>query len=267
MLQETKLTSKSKDPVTPGYVLVRHDRDKNKGGGLAFLVRNTLSFNTIDSINIPNTDKNTEALSISISGYDKELILHNLYLPPHSTCDTGYAPPLNNILTNSNHTIIAGDINAHHEHWFSKGNQDDRGRAFADAIDQSNFVVANENLDTRITTTHLSSPDITLASLNILPYIDWSTKIGLTSDHVPIIIKLKADFEETYTKDRIYVNFAKADWESYTEYTEEKFSNIPLQDNPLKAEKIFCKILNNADLFPKVESLKLSTTSLLMPHS
>ena len=106
--------------------------------------------------------------------------------------------------------------------------------------------MANENLDTRITPNHISSPDITLASLDLLPYVDWSTHISLTSDHIPIIIKLRAEFHETPTKDRVYVNFAKADWESYTEYTEEKFSQIPLQDNPLKAEKIFRKVLNNA---------------------
>ena len=145
MLQETKLTPSSKDPITPGYVLVRKDRERDKGGGLAFLVRNSLSFEPKDSINIPNSDKNTEILSINITGHDKVLTLHNLYIPPHSTCDGDYTPPLARILTNNNQTIIAGDINAHHEHWFSKGNKDNRGRAFADAIDQSNYGVANEN--------------------------------------------------------------------------------------------------------------------------
>ena len=97
------------------------------------------------------------------------LTLHDLYIPPHSTCDGDYTPPLARILTNNNQTIIAGDINAHHEHWFSKGNQDNRGRAFADAIDQSNFGVANEDQDTRITPNNISSPDVTLASSDILP--------------------------------------------------------------------------------------------------
>ena len=247
MLQETKLTSVSKNPTTPGYVLVRKDRGINKGGGLAFLVRNDLPFKEIkDSFNIPNNDKNTEVLSIAINCSDKDLILHNLYLPPQSTCDEGYTPPLANLLTNSENTILGGDVNAHHEHWFSKGSEDNRGRALADAIDASTYGVANENLDTRITPTNLSSPDITLASQDILPYIDWTTHVSMNSDHVPIIIKLRAEFHTTPTKDRIYVNFAKADWEGYKEYTEEKFSNIPLINDPLKAEKVFRKVLNNA---------------------
>ena len=246
MLQETKLTSKSKNPTTPGYTLVRQDRSRNKGGGLAFLIRNGISHKTIDSINLPNDDINTELLSIAITGNSKDLILHNLYIPPQSTCERDYTPPLAQLLTNSENTILGGDVNAHHEHWFSKGTEDNRGRALADAIDNSNYGVANENQDTRITPNNQSSPDITVASLDILPYIEWSTHVSLNSDHVPIIIKLKAEFHETPTKDRIYVNFAKADWEGYKDYTEEKFSNIPLQSNPLQGEKIFRKILNNA---------------------
>ena len=37
-LQETKLMPNQKDPNTANFTLVREDRDRSKGGGLAFLV-------------------------------------------------------------------------------------------------------------------------------------------------------------------------------------------------------------------------------------
>ena len=247
MIQETLLTSKSNLRPTPGYSVFRKDRDNNKlGGGLLFLIHKSISWEPINIINIPNGDKNTEVLSIAITGGTQDLLLHNIYIPPVSSCETNYSPPVANLLTNNSNTIVGGDFNAHHENWYSKGTEDNRGRMIADLIDNSNFGIANEHLDTRVTTNNISSPDITLATSDILPYIDWSTAYSLQSDHLPIIIKLKADLNFIPSKDRVYVNFAKADWEGFLNYTEEKFANIPLQENPLKGEKIFRRVVNNA---------------------
>ena len=247
MIQETLLTSKSNLRPTPGYSVFRKDRDNDKlGGGLLFLIHKSISWEPINIINIPNGDKNTEVLSIAITGGTQDLLLHNIYIPPVSSCETNYSPPVANLLTNNSNTIVGGDFNAHHENWYSKGTEDNRGRMIADLIDNSNFGIANEHLDTRVTTNNISSPDITLATSDILPYIDWSTAYSLQSDHLPIIIKLKADLNFIPSKDRVYVNFAKADWEGFLSYTEEKFANIPLQENPLKGEKIFRRVVNNA---------------------
>ena len=46
-LQETKLNSKSKDPFTADFTLVRKDRNKDKGGGLAFLIHKTIQFKVL----------------------------------------------------------------------------------------------------------------------------------------------------------------------------------------------------------------------------
>lgn len=247
ILQETKLTANSKTPATPGYSIIRQDREKNKGGGLAFLISNKLSIKTINNIKVPHGDTYTEILSIAITCANKDLIIHNVYIPPVSSC-SNYTLPIKDILAQSDNTIITGDFNAHHDQWHSKGSEDARGRLIAEAIDSSNFGTLNENSSTRVTPTCQSSPDISLASLDILPYIDWTVTSSLQSDHLPITIKIKADitYSRTKTKDKVFVNFNKADWNGFYNFVEDRFSNINPEENPLKGEKVFREIIKKA---------------------
>jgi endonuclease/exonuclease/phosphatase (EEP) superfamily protein YafD len=46
-IQETKLNTKSKAPSFPGFTLVRKDRLNKTGGGLATLVKDTITFTEI----------------------------------------------------------------------------------------------------------------------------------------------------------------------------------------------------------------------------
>ena len=48
-IQETKLTEKSKLSTNEMYTLVRKDRGKDKGGGLAFLVHKDVPFQLLPS--------------------------------------------------------------------------------------------------------------------------------------------------------------------------------------------------------------------------
>ena len=45
-IKETKLTNKTKPLKTPGWTAVRHDRHKNKGGGLLMLIKDTSASST-----------------------------------------------------------------------------------------------------------------------------------------------------------------------------------------------------------------------------
>ena len=246
MIQETLLTEKSRDISTPGYSFIRKDRGR-RGGGLAFLIKENIPFQIKDPSDIIKNDPHLEYQSISIKGKQEDLILKNIYIPPVSSCQTGYNPPLQELfLTNDNQVIIGGDFNAHHENWYSNGEEDNRGRTLADEINNTTLGILNENEDTRVTRANRSSPDITLATPAILPYITWKTETNLTSDHLPITISLKAQILKIKSEDKVYINFAKADWVGFKEYTEEKFSRLPTPTNSIKGEKAFRRILNNA---------------------
>ena len=130
-IQETKLTEKSKLSTNEMYTLVRKDRGKDKGGGLAFLVHKDVPFQLLPS---PPDDPHTEHLAIKVG----TLNIINLYIPPQSSCNTpDYSPSLTQFL-HGEETIIIGDLNAHDALWFS-ALADQRGSKFSDEIGAANF--------------------------------------------------------------------------------------------------------------------------------
>ena len=76
-IQETKLTEKSKPLKTPNYTLVRKDRGTDKGGGLAFLVHESVKFQVDQTPPILENDKHLESQTILIPGKTDNICLHS----------------------------------------------------------------------------------------------------------------------------------------------------------------------------------------------
>ena len=76
-IQETFLSSKSKDIKAPGYTVVRQDRARGKGGGLAFIVHDSVQFRLLDT-----ASDSLEHQMIAIRSGDSEIYLSNVYIPP-----------------------------------------------------------------------------------------------------------------------------------------------------------------------------------------
>lgn len=95
-----------------------------------------------------------------------------------------------------------------------------------------------------------SSPDITLASVEFLPCIDWCTKTALNSDHIPINITVHTTTTTTTGKEKStqksLSNYVKADWESFCNYVDLKISCVPLPQNVHWGEKTLREIINKA---------------------
>ena len=92
-LQETFLTAKSNLKCDPDFTLIRKDRMKNKGGGVAFLVHYSLQYRNLDCT---VSDEHTEAQGIAIKE-DEEVHLYNVYIPPVSSCSSGFRPQLDEL--------------------------------------------------------------------------------------------------------------------------------------------------------------------------
>ena len=246
-IQETKLTDKSKLPNINNYNMVRKDRGVNKGGGVAFLVHEDIPFQLEDTPNTLKSDQHTESITISIPGENKPLMIRNVYIPPTSSCSQDYTPPINNIFSGLNETsLILGDFNAHHELWYSEDSPDTRGRDIVDTFTNTNFGVINEDQPTRISNNSSTAPDISFASANLIPCTTWKAEHKMKSDHLPIIISLSADIKKTRAKNQTYVNFEKANWAGFKDYTEEIFANArPIGDIHV-AEKFFRKTIQKA---------------------
>ena len=238
VLQETKLNNKSKIPTIPNFTLIRKDRERDMGGGLAYYVHSSMDFTPgLEPVN----DNITESQSFRVGNIN----INNLYIPPVTSCPADYTPSLTPFLV-SRDSLVLGDINAHDNLWHSSI-QDPRGSILSDEISPSNLAVLNEDHPTRLPTNgQPTSPDVSLASLSLLPNIKWEVKKSLGSDHLPIIITISTSLKISKSIKRTYVNFKKADWEKFTSITEEKFSKEPAPTNIFDAEKTFRRIINKA---------------------
>ena len=170
-----------------------------------------------------------------------------MYIPPDSSCPNDFNPNITQLLP-TGEAIIMGDFNAHDALWNSSL-QDTRGGNFAEEINQSNYGVLNTEQHTRLPSNQdgqASSPDISLASSSLLPYTRWEVKTELSSDHLPIIITCTTSIQPQTSENRVFVNFKKADWQSFTESTEIEFAKLAPPLNIYKAEKCFRKIINDA---------------------
>ena len=209
-VQETKLQAKSNTPSFPQYTFLRKDRQNKTGGGLALLIHESVTFIPLPD---PPADPHLEYQGIQI----ENLKIVNIYIPPVSSCSTpNYTPDLSRFLPD-NDALVLGDLNAHDPLWDPHVNGDLRGSQISDSIDTSNFGVLNDGSATRIPTgdASISAPDLSLASLSILPYTEWTTQKTLGSDHLPILINLETNIKFTTSDNKTFTNFKKAKWSEF----------------------------------------------------
>ena len=177
-IQESKLTAKSRSPNIQNYTLVRHDRRQGPGGGLLFFIHNSVSFTRKSLSTTSKNDPHLEELTISIAMDNTELLITNVYIPPASSCNGRYSPPIDHLLTGTD-SLVLGDFNAHHSLWHS-GTTDSRGNQLADSVSISSFAVLNTDSPTRLPgNADPSSPDVSLASASLITSSEWQN----THDH------------------------------------------------------------------------------------
>ena len=121
--QESKLSSKSKNPCIRNCTTVRKGRPHGLGGGLIIFIHGSISFSKQPS---SLSDHHLEELIIKADIGNTKLIISNIYIPPVSSCSNGYQSLIEHLLTTPD-TLIFGDFNAHHPSWYSRST-DTRGK-------------------------------------------------------------------------------------------------------------------------------------------
>ena len=211
VMQESKLSPKSKNPCIQNYTTVRKDPSHGQGGLLIFIHR-SITFSKQPS---PESlsDPNLEELSIKAELGNTKLIISNIYIPPASSSSNGYHSSIEHLLTTPD-TLILGDFNAHHPSWYSRST-DTRGRKIADSIG-SDYGILNWDSPPRVPpNAEPSSPDVSLASASLITSCSWQTLSTLSSDHLPILIRLQMKTPSNLDLRQTYVNLKKANWDRY----------------------------------------------------
>ena len=90
VIQESKLSSKSKTPCIRNYTTVRKDRPHGHGGGLLVFIHESITFSIQPSSPETLSDPHMEELTIKVDIRNTKLIISNIYIPPASSCSNGY---------------------------------------------------------------------------------------------------------------------------------------------------------------------------------
>ncbi|XP_039954433.1 uncharacterized protein LOC120770872, partial [Bactrocera tryoni] len=113
----------------------------------------------------------------------------------------------------------------------------------AEQIDDSTFFTMTDEAPTRVMGTCNSSPDLTTASGGLINSITWRPMLTLASDHLPIIISIEKHPDFVSVDNRTYINFNKANWVGFTEFTENTFNALPIPIVVCVGERQFRKVI------------------------
>ena len=245
VIQESKLIPKSKNPCIQNYTTVRKDHPHGQGGGLLIFIHRSVTFSKQPSSAESLYDPHLEELAIEAEIGNTKLIISNIYILPASSCSNGYQSSIEHLLTTKD-SLILGDFNAHHPSWYS-GSTDTRGRKMADSINGSDHGILNWDTPTRVpSNAEPSSPDVSLASASLITSCSWQTLSTLSSDHLPILIRLQMKTTPKPGLRQTYVNLKKANWDRYRLEVEAALSKRSLPTDCQRDEKILRTILLKA---------------------
>ena len=201
-------------------------------------IHNSVSFTRKPLSTTSKNDPHPEKLTISMDMDNTELFITNVYIPPASSCNGCYSPPIDHLLTATD-SLVLGDFNAHHSLWHF-GTTDTRGNQLADSISISSFAVLNTDSPTRLPgNSDPSSPDVSLASASLISSSEWQTHTTMSSNHLPILIGLQTTATLSPARHRTYINLKKDDWTRYRKVIERKLGSRHLPTDCQKDEKLF----------------------------
>ena len=104
-------------------------------------------------------------------------------------------------------TTTLGDFHAHHPSWYSRST-DTRGKRMDDSTNGSDYGILNWDSPTRVPPNiEPNSPDVSLASTSLVTSCSWLTLSTLSSDHLPILIRLQMKTPSDPGLRRTYLNF------------------------------------------------------------
>ena len=86
VIQESKLSPKSKNSCIQNCTTVRKDRSPGQGGGLLIFIHRSITFSKQLSSPESLSDPHMDELSIKAELENMKLIISNFYIPPASSC-------------------------------------------------------------------------------------------------------------------------------------------------------------------------------------
>ena len=168
-------------------------------GGLLIFIHRSITFSKQPSLPESLSDPHLEELSIKAELGNTKLIISNVYIPPASSCSNGYHSSIEHLLTTPD-ALTLGDFNAHYLSWYSRST-DTRGRKMGDSINGSDWY-------SQLGQPHKCGTEFARCLISITS-CSWQTLSTLSSDHLPILIRLQMKTPSNPGLRRTYVNLKR----------------------------------------------------------
>lgn len=250
-LNETRLTGRLTLKI-PGFSCYRIDQHPNGSGqGVAILVRADIDHSVVAS---PPTH-NLEAIGISLPLKDGNITLYSVYQSPNRTL---LASDISALMASGNKLLIMGDLNAKYPYW-SPGPINQHGTTLYELMVNDEFIIHAPNDPTLV---HYrgelkpSIPDI-LLSKNIYTIEDIKTIYALSSNHLPVLVRLAT---KLHRKPIRKLNYAKANWNDYRSFLND---NITISQQCYKSvDELDSAISHLQNTIISARDISIPTTTL-----
>ena len=224
--------------------------DSQGRGGVAWLIREGISYEVIKDRPVPTNDKTTEWLGIRVFQEKRgrttgHIDLWNLYVPPVNAANKDDDRTQNfdtNRLPKDPNTFIFADSNCHGS-WDNKIPDNGMSDKWEDWFTQNSFTYLNEpDAFTRSDAKgKKTSPDITVCHNSWINKCHWTPQYRNPggSDHLPILttIKLKDTQPSAKTLKRMRrkrFSYIKADWDLFREEQDTELQEWPIEEWSVK---------------------------------
>ena len=241
VFQETHLTENLRFNIR-GYEPFRLDRENHKGGVL-ILAKHCLS---AVEISRNNSAGESQSISIEFNMGEEKWTIHNIYCPQDKTI------AINKLEIPSENCLVIGDFNARSERW-GYPDTNNRGMEIEEWEIDNNMILLNSFDDppTFYSRRHRTSttPDLAFATGNIaFKTVRKVCNQLSTSDHKPILLNIDVEDPLTETRQLTRWNYKKADWDMFSQLTDESCKNIHTRGNHIERmlKELTCGILESA---------------------
>lgn len=210
-------------PKFQNHTLLSHSRQNRRGGGVAFLLHNSLP--TSNTLKFLRSTMHIEAISTEVQVHKSfKVTIVNVYIPNQGVT----LQELDSIKPKTKNYIITGDFNARHLSWDTDTNQN--GQVVYQWIQNENMILCNkDNIPSYQSPSSgsLSTLDLSIVSANLALRIEnWRVGSDLGSDHLPVHFTLSLS-EEVNKKNPIpqtKYKISNADWDTFKQNVDEHLS-------------------------------------------
>lgn len=208
---ETFLDS-SKNIFIPGYKIFRNDRQGQRGGGVALIVKSNVSCSLNPDLNL----EVIESISMNIKTNSYNLCIVTVYMPQNCNKKNNLEKKFHNDLlklTNINGKyMIFGDLNAKSRSW-NNSQENKNGRILTDILDIGKVHILFPNSPTFLSQRKGTTSTLDIALTNISSLLEPTVYTELSSDHYPVLYKLYERSETAMVQGKL--NYRTTNWRLY----------------------------------------------------